>query len=395
MKNEDFDLTLAKECAAAFAGATGLGCIVSHKSGGLLAEYGYGCASCRLCHMVGRPQSQCIRAQNYSMAEAERFGGKYIYYCPMGLTCFVSPILGEVSSCARITAGPFLMVEREDYIDCELTALSPELRQTVIAELERVPVATPNRVNQLSTLLFMAVGFMNKVSASNRLLETQSSDAIQGQISSYILHLKQESMPPPYPMAAEKAFLKSIHQSDKAEAQHVLNELLGPIGRAAIDAGAAAESTLRLCHQSRMEIEAAGGIEEMCLSLSETVNSLMDSIFRYSDVRHAQAIHLCMQYIETHYYEKITLDQLAEMVYLSPAYLSRIFKKETGTTFNDYLIQVRIGKAKSLLHHKDLRVTDIAEAVGFDDQSYFTKVFRRIVGVTPLKYRQQVTHTEE
>ena len=102
-----------------------------------------------------------------------------------------------------------------------------------------------------------------------------------------------------------------------------------------------------------------------------------------------------MQYIETHYYEKITLDQLAEMVYLSPAYLSRIFKKETGTTFNDYLIQVRIGKAKNLLHHKDLRVTDIAEAVGFDDQSYFTKVFRRIVGVTPLKYRQQVTHTEE
>ena len=229
MKNEDFDLTLAKECAAAFAGATGLGCIVSHKSGGLLAEYGYGCASCRLCHMVGRPQSQCIRAQNYSMAEAERFGGKYIYYCPMGLTCFVSPILGEVSSCARITAGPFLMVEREDYIDCELTALSPELRQTVIAELERVPVATPNRVNQLSTLLFMAVGFMNKVSASNRLLETQSSDAIQGQISSYILHLKQESMPPPYPMALEKAFLKSIHQSDKAEAQHLLNELLGHI----------------------------------------------------------------------------------------------------------------------------------------------------------------------
>lgn len=416
MKNEDFDLTLAKECAAAFAGATGLGCIVSHKSGGLLAEYGYGCASCRLCHMVGRPQSQCIRAQNYSMAEAERFGGKYIYYCPMGLTCFVSPILGEVSSCARITAGPFLMVEREDYIDCELTALSPELRQAVIADLEQVPVATPNRVNQLSTLLFMAVGFMNKVSASNRLLETQSSDAIQGQISSYILHLKQESMPPPYPMAVEKAFLKSIHQSDKAEAQHLLNELLGHIlfvsgqqleqvksricellvltGRAAIDAGADAESTLRLCHQSRMEIEAAGGIEEMCLSLSETVNSLMDSIFRYSDVRHAQAIHLCMQYIETHYYEKITLDQLAEMVYLSPAYLSRIFKKETGTTFNDYLIQVRIGKAKSLLHHKDLRVTDIAEAVGFDDQSYFTKVFRRIVGVTPLKYRQQVTHTE-
>lgn len=409
MATENFDLTLAKECASAFAGATGLGCIVSDKSGALLAEYGYGCASCELCRITQMPQSQCIRAQNYSMAEAERFGGKYIYYCPMGLTCFVSPILGEVSGCARITAGPFLMVEREDYIDCELTALPPALRDKVVEKLDHIPVISTSHINQMSTLLFLSVGFMNKVSASNRLLEARSSDAIQGQISSYILQLKQESLPPPYPLGLEKAFLKSIREADKAEAQRLLNELLGHIlfdsgqkldqvksricellaltGRAAIDAGADPNSTLRLCHESRMRIEEAHGIEDMCLGLSETVKRLMDSVFHYSDIRHAQAIHLCMQYIETHYYEKISLEQLAEMVYLSPAYLSRVFKKETGSTFNDYLNNVRIGKAKSLLQHKDLRVTDVANAVGFDDQSYFTKVFRRVAGTTPLKYR--------
>ena len=78
------------------------------------------------------------------------------------------------------------------------------------------------------------------------------------------------------------------------------------------------------------------------------------------------------------------------MVYLSPSYLSRIFKKETGYTINEYLIQVRIEKAKRLLHRKDLRVTDVADAVGFDDQSYFTKVFRRMVGTTPLKYKMKI-----
>ena len=83
----------------------------------------------------------------------------------------------------------------------------------------------------------------------------------------------------------------------------------------------------------------------------------------------------------------ITLNQLAEMVYLSPSYLSRIFTKETGNSFNDYLNAVRINKAKSLLKYNDLRVADVANAVGFDDQSYFTKVFRRITGVTPVKYR--------
>ena len=116
----------------------------------------------------------------------------------------------------------------------------------------------------------------------------------------------------------------------------------------------------------------------------------MDNLFQFSDIRHAQAIHLCMQYMDNHYYDKITLEKLAEMVYLSPSYLSRIFKKETGYTINEYLIQVRIEKAKRLLHRKDLRVTDVADAVGFDDQSYFTKVFRRMVGTTPLKYKMKI-----
>lgn len=414
---KSFDLTLARECAAAFAASTGLGCIVSDKRGETLAEYGYGCSACRICRLAGRPASQCVRAQNYSMAEAERFGGRYIYYCPMGLTCFVSPILGELDSSARITAGPFLMVEKEDFIDCELMALEEETRARVIAELENVRVIPTATVNQMSTLLFMAVGFMNKVSASERMRQVQSADAIQGQISSYILQLKQEEQPPPYPFGVERAFLRSIRRAEKEQARQLMNELLGHIllatgqqletvksrvcellaltGRAAVEAGAESGATLRLCHEGRLRIERAGDIEAMCFALNDAVNRLMDSVFRYADMRHAHAIHLCMQYIETHYYEKVTLEQLAERVFLSPAYLSRVFKEETGTAFNDHLNAVRIAKARQLLLHEDLRVTDVASAVGFDDQSYFTKVFRRFTGMTPLRYRARYTQGTE
>ncbi|WP_418718436.1 helix-turn-helix domain-containing protein [Candidatus Allofournierella merdipullorum] len=412
-----FDLTLARECAAAFSASNGLGCIVSDKKGATLAEYGYGCSACRICRLAGKPAAQCVRAQNYSMAEAERFGGRYIYYCPMGLTCFVSPLLGELDSCARITAGPFLMVEKEDFIDCELMALEEEQRARVVAELENVRVIPTATVNQMSTLLFMAVGFMNKVSASERMRQVQSADAIQGQINSYILQLKQEEQPPPYPFAVEKAFLRSIRRSEKDQARSLLNQLLGHIllatgqqldtvksrvcellaltGRAAVEAGAESGATLRLCHESRGRIEQAGDIEAMCAALSDAVNRLMDSVFRYADMRHAHAIHLCMQHTETHYYEKVTLEQLAQRVFLSPAYLSRVFKEETGTAFNDYLNAVRIAKARQLLLHEDLRVTDVASAVGFDDQSYFTKVFRRVTGMTPLRYRTRYTQGEE
>ena len=75
------------------------------------------------------------------------------------------------------------------------------------------------------------------------------------------------------------------------------------------------------------------------------------------------------------------------MVYLSPAYFSRVFKKEMGVTFNSFLNEVRIEKSKSLLRNNDLKMVDIALMVGFESQSYFTKVFKKITGISPLQYR--------
>ncbi|MFI3169696.1 MAG: helix-turn-helix domain-containing protein [Faecalibacterium sp.] len=414
---EDFDRKLAEECAAAFAGATEIGCVVSDLSGTTLASYGYSCDACGICSAYGNSKLQCTRSQLYGMTEAERFGGKYIYYCPMGLTCFVSPILGEVHSAAKITVGPFLMIEQGDYIDCELDDLAATEKNAVIQELTNIPTITPAKIQKLSTLLFMSVGFMNKVSANNRLLEMQTTDTMQGEISNYITQLKGEATPPPYPIATETTLIKSIANLEKETSLRLLNELMGHIlfssghhfeivksrmlelltliGRAAMAAGANEEQTLILCHQARCTIQSQENTENLCLQLSKSTTQLMDSVFQHVASRHANAIHRCIQYIELHYYNKITLEELAQMVYLSPTYLSRIFREETGVAFSAYLNQVRINKAKALLHHDDLRLTDIAIGIGFEDQSYFTKVFKRLVGVTPLKYRAQLQSGEQ
>ena len=114
----------------------------------------------------------------------------------------------------------------------------------------------------------------------------------------------------------------------------------------------------------------------------------MDSLFEFSEARHANLIHRCIQYIGTHYAGKITLEETARLVYLSPPYLSRIFKEETGSTFQEYVSAVRIEKAKQLILRGDLRLSDIALMVGYEDQSYFTKVFRRLVGCSPSQFRK-------
>ena len=65
-----------------------------------------------------------------------------------------------------------------------------------------------------------------------------------------------------------------------------------------------------------------------------------------------------------------------------------MFKQETGETFTAYLNRVRIDHSRALLRRKDLRLVDIALMVGFEDQSYFTKVFKKVVGISPLRYRE-------
>lgn len=409
-----FNEKLARECADAFWGATNLGCVISDSSGRVVKEYGYGCQSCEVCRALHKEKERCVQAQLYGMTEAERFGGRYIYYCPQGLTCFVSPILGEVVSEAKITVGPFLMVERQDYIACEMNdfaGMEQAQADTLRNILQKIPTVSTKRVQKLSTLLFMSVGFLNNVWAADQLNSQREANAIQNQLNSYLYELKN-STAQEYPIAKERALLQSIAKADKAEANRLLNELLGHIlfssggdfetikdrllellilmGRAAADGGADAQLMLQETARRRAELRGMHDVETLCLWLSRQMNTIMDSVFRYTDARHANAIHRCVQYIESHYFEKVTLEQLARMVYLTPSYLSRVFAKETGQPFNAYLNEVRIQKSKALLLHDGLRLADIAAAVGFEDQSYFTKVFKRSVGATPNKYRDKL-----
>ena len=74
-------------------------------------------------------------------------------------------------------------------------------------------------------------------------------------------------------------------------------------------------------------------------------------------------------------------------MHLSKSYLCRILKEELGCTFTEYTNRLRIERSKMYLHRSDMSLSEIACAVGFDDQSYFTRIFKRQVGIPPGKYR--------
>ena len=413
-KNESFDVVLSKDCARAFATSTGLGTVVSLADGESLAAFGaYNCESCRICRLAGKQRALCIQSHIYGMNEAERFGGKYVYFCPLGLTCFTSPIVGTDSTDAKITVGPFLMVDRQDYIHDDLlprVQIEYDLRE-LTDEVEKLPVLPATRVEDLSSLLFMAVGFMNNVWAASNMMELQESYSIQKQVSSYLSAMKGEKQPPPYPFALENELLDSVTHLDRERANRCLNELLGYIffalggnlqvaksriyellvliSRAAITGGADAQTMLLMTHDYSQIIPRISSMEELCSWLAKAMNRFMDNLFQFSDVKHANIIHQATRYIRAHYAEKLTLDSVAGQVYLSPTYFSRIFRQETGVTFNAYLNAVRIEQSKKLLTDQSVRLIDISLMVGFDNQSYFTKVFKKITGMSPLQYREK------
>jgi AraC-like DNA-binding protein len=96
-----------------------------------------------------------------------------------------------------------------------------------------------------------------------------------------------------------------------------------------------------------------------------------------------------ISFVEENLMEKISLGEVAHLCGLGPFQFSRAFKQERGTTFREFLIQRRINRALQLFDDPKASVTDVAFAAGFNDLSYFARVFRRFTGVSPSFYRQE------
>jgi len=94
-----------------------------------------------------------------------------------------------------------------------------------------------------------------------------------------------------------------------------------------------------------------------------------------------------LQYVHQHYNENLTLKEIARVFFINPAYLGRMFQQQMGMSFSEYLLAYRMQKAMTLLKSKDIKVMDVARAVGYSNMNYFYRVFHEHTGVTPSQYR--------
>lgn len=100
-------------------------------------------------------------------------------------------------------------------------------------------------------------------------------------------------------------------------------------------------------------------------------------------------------FAQRNYHKNIRLDDLAERLFLSQKYLSKIFKQHTGMTYNDYKIKIKIEKAKEMLKNKDFNIYKIAENMGYQNTESFIRIFERETGYTPTAYRESARQKQD
>lgn len=379
-----------KGYAANLAGLGGVGCRL-WQSG---AEADGFCAQCGY--------SRCVpdNTHAFGLAEGARWGGRYIYYCPLGLVFAASPCpaCGD-SSYAGLIAGPAVVGETEDTLAAlpkreledkvrELPNIAPP-RMTDIAELMAAATAAaadaahagmlPAREQQLKALYEVRAMLGDSAAASKKLLDD------------------------------EKALPRLVAERDRPGFSALLNEILGEIffagnadiditkarlaelivimSRAAIDAGADMDEILSGNSGNIKALFSHSAIEELSVWAAEVMHNYIRHTFDFAPARYSNAIYKTTDFVRRHCDEKLTLDGLAKHVCLSRTYLSRMFKEETGESLTVYINRMRVERAKTLLTATALGLAEISGLCGFDDQSYFTRVFKAVTGVPPKRYR--------
>ena len=330
-----------------------------------------------------------VNTHLYGCYEAQRWDNKYIYYCPRGFIFIAISIINDSDIIEYgIISGPIIMTPEGE----------PFAR-------EDLPRCSTKNVNDISELMSAVFG---KISDLKNKQELATTDVILNDIYKVIndTHINGD-----YPIALEKELQTAISDGNKLLSKELLNKILGHIffatnndfetlknsvseliillSRSAIDGGADINQIFILKDNYIKEIKNFTNLERLSMWLTSVINKFIGYVFEFNEVKHTDIIYKVTGYIKSNYKEKITLEDLANYVYLSKSYLSKIFKEEMKCNLTAYTNQIRIEKAKPLLLDQNLTLVDIANGVGFDDQSYFTKVFKSIVGISPGKFREK------
>ncbi|WP_378954839.1 response regulator [Pelosinus sp. sgz500959] len=214
-----------------------------------------------------------------------------------------------------------------------------------------------------------------------------------------------------YPFHYERAVLDKVRSGDRKQARKALRELLNEIfeskasmetvkacvlellvvlSRAAVEGGANLDQLTLLNFKGISGLNSCHSKEQVEQWMLDSLDSFMDNMLKNRSSINVRVINKACDYITENCHRNISLEEVAQTVHLSHFYFSRLFKQEKGYNFVDFITKVRVDRAKVMLQDPDYTVVQIATEVGYQDASYFCRVFRHATNMTPKQYRSEI-----
>jgi len=373
---------------------------------------------CRYCTGLSCGRNNCREMHTNKIRESSRNGRSLVYQCDLGLMFWISPIYTDGKFSGALRGSGFLggnasssIKEKYDkkYDDANGETISPEeFEKRILA----FPTVDDEKIKSLSEMLLLCAETLSTGSENYHEMLSLRFER-QASLSALIDELKEKypkgSGFPVYPLEKERQLVAMLRKGNKQEAEKLVDELLSVIvfcnqdhfryiqlrtlelavllARAGTNSanGTGTENKARYIKQ----IQEAKTVEELAAALHSMVEKIAVQIVLFQGIPHASAMRKAESFIKENFTRKISLGEVAKVAGLSAPYFSTIFKEEMGENLSKYINRQRVEKASKMLLETDLPLIEISNACCFDDQSWFSKIFRSFTGISPSKFRSQ------
>ena len=363
---------------------------------------------CAHCDCNNNRNNGCREIHFKAMREASEQGKPVIYQCKHALAFWVCPVYRDGCFYGIFRGSGYVLEEDKEALLAACNGAVPEKK--FIENISSFPMADHEKINSLAEILLLCA---EELSSGNEYKQLRLLSEQQICLSSLVEELRKNypdnSEPPVYPFSLERQLITSVCHGETNEAKKLLNEIFAVLMFNSRDQFKYLQfKSLELAVLlTRTEINSSMGLtieynalflkrireantpEEIACILHNLIEDITGRINSFQGIAHASAMRKAELYIRENLNRKMTLNEIAKVAGLSAPYFSSIFKNEMGENLSVYINRLRVEKASYLLRKTKLSLSEISGECCFEDQSWFSRIFKAYTGISPGKYRSQ------
>ncbi len=372
------------------------------------------CEFCSIIRSMPGGEKRCKDSYKKAALESAKWEEPYFFRCHAGLVIWAVPVIIRGEFFGAIICGQVLLWEPDDFFWQEQKTINPRYEnfEKLISAVHKLSVVSAEKTQAAADLLFVVVNHI--VERNVRVLDdVDQTRKLQQQIRQELESKKNQPGLDQIHyydyLKKERTLLRYIRLGDQTNAVKALSglfadlfakskgktavinqrtfELVCLVSRAAVEGGIDAERAMDVLQQYNSELSKAGDI---FYQAKKTIEHYLDDIFALTDKKHIGMVKRAREFMMNNYSRPIKVEDVAAHLYISPTHLSRLFRKELDCTVLEFLTRVRVEKAVNFLNKNEHSIQEISNLVGFNNPSYFARIFKKQIGVTPLIYRNSL-----